>query len=610
MTIKKKFFVGAFIAAFAFFAASASAAYMHTVTLKQGSSGTQVMYLQQTLNMTSCALSAGAGSAGLETTTFGPKTKVAVQCFQAANGLVADGIVGPATGAKLAMVSGTPTGGNFPAGCTSSVGFSPTTGQPCSGGSSTPSTGGLSGGAADIDVTKTSTDVEDDVREGQEDIAVAGFEVEADGGDVAITSVRVTFAKTTANTDSDRLENYVDEVSIMLGDEVVGSADAEDFSRDTSTNPDTYTETIQLSNAVVREGDEEKFYVAVTAVDTIDEDEQDAEFNVDIESVRFTDSTGAILTSDVTYTAEAFGFEDASEGDELTLESSSDNPEDATVKVEEDDESEDVLALVAELNNDEESSDATIFDLPVTIRVQQSSTVTTDVEEIIDSVAVEIDGDRFEADLSGSSTIDNDATVTYSLDLDNGDVVINAGDEVDVKVYVTFKEQEDNYVSGSTIVTASIDPDAIDAEGEDEEMDVEGSTKTGAALTLSISAAIVDVTDISSEKNEDDTVGTFSFEFTVEADGDEDVEFAAADVDYTILGTDTSATSVSLTKIAGDADEDSGTFTISSGDSATFVFDVTHNPDDAGVYRVRLDSVAGNDLGDEQIAGPQTLDAS
>lgn len=146
MTNIKKVLIGAFIAVMAFATTGVDAAYMHTTTLKYGSRSSQVMSLQQTLNMTSCkvAVAGRAGSPGMETSYFGTATVVAVKCFQASHNLVADAIVGPATGAKLAMVTGTVTPSGLPAGCTSTVGFSPVNGQSCAGGPTTPQSGPVS----------------------------------------------------------------------------------------------------------------------------------------------------------------------------------------------------------------------------------------------------------------------------------------------------------------------------------------------------------------------------------------------------------------------------------------------------------------------------------
>lgn len=63
-------------------------------TLKQGASGAAVKTLQQ-------ALAKAGFSPGAADGQFGPKTAAAVKAFQKAKGLVADGIVGPKTWAKL-----------------------------------------------------------------------------------------------------------------------------------------------------------------------------------------------------------------------------------------------------------------------------------------------------------------------------------------------------------------------------------------------------------------------------------------------------------------------------------------------------------------------------
>jgi hypothetical protein len=75
----------------------------------------------------------GAGSVGYETTSFGTKTKLAVQAYQTSKGLTADGVFGPAS--RAAWTGGSTVG--LPAGCTSTSGFSPISGVPCSSGGST-----------------------------------------------------------------------------------------------------------------------------------------------------------------------------------------------------------------------------------------------------------------------------------------------------------------------------------------------------------------------------------------------------------------------------------------------------------------------------------------
>jgi peptidoglycan hydrolase-like protein with peptidoglycan-binding domain len=120
------------VAAVVFSTGTAEAAI--TKTLKYGMKDAQVKELQQNLNAAGFTVStSGAGSVGYETTSFGTKTKLAVQAYQTSKGLTADGVFGPAS--RAAWTGGSTVG--LPAGCTSTSGFSPISGVPCSSGGST-----------------------------------------------------------------------------------------------------------------------------------------------------------------------------------------------------------------------------------------------------------------------------------------------------------------------------------------------------------------------------------------------------------------------------------------------------------------------------------------
>lgn len=632
-TINKKFFVGAFIAAFAFAVASANAAYMHTVTLKQGSTGSQVMSLQQTLNMTSCKVSAsGAGAPGMETTAFGPKTKVAVQCFQASNGLTADGVVGPMTGSVLAAVTGGSTGGNYPAGCTSAAGFSPTTGQPCNGsGSSNNNGGSLSGGAGDLESAELISSISnEDVGEDEEDVKVLGLELEADNGsDLSFTSIRVEFEEQGAGG-SDDLEDYATEVTVWLGSTQVGSADVEDFDEDDGI----FNETITLSNAVVDAGESEDLFVAVTAANNIDSDDlgsSNNDWDVGVVNLRYVDAQGAVVTEnslddigsdlstdeDETEDFQFVSFASAADV-ELIVDENGDeddinNSHTVTVDADDETEAEPLLAFTLEAEGD---SDITVIDLPVHFLTND-----TNISTVISEVSLFHGDDEIASeDIDGTGTSE---VVTFE-DLD---IVISAGDEEEFWIKATILDQDGNYTSGTATLVASVgsaQTNAIDAEDESE-TELENSpddqltgSATGGTLTLSTSEAVVtigddEVTGTSTDSDDAYEYGTYTFEITISAEGDDAVTFDADDdIDFTILGgSDSTATSINFYKLSGDAtDNGSNSFTIADGDDATFSFSVVHDPDSAGNYRVRLDTVVGQDMADDEYTSTLTLSAS
>ena len=133
--LKSKFFLGilAVFVGVAFAVTASAADGAITKTLKKGMNDIQVKYLQQTLNEKGFTVAAsGAGSMGSETSYFGPATFAAVKSFQSAAGLVADGVFGPLSRAALGSSAST---GGLPTGCTSTAGYSSTTGVKCDSGS-------------------------------------------------------------------------------------------------------------------------------------------------------------------------------------------------------------------------------------------------------------------------------------------------------------------------------------------------------------------------------------------------------------------------------------------------------------------------------------------
>src|SRR3989338_9036212 len=298
--LKSKFLFGVMIVAVMLVAGAlvANAAYMHTVSLRQGSSGSQVVALQQTLG--------GLVADG----AFGPLTKAAVMAYQSANGLVADGVVGPMTGAALSgagpVASGCSAGqtynpltgalcssGALPAGCLAGYEFSPTTGASCTGGAA-PS-GPLTGGAGSIeDADFVSSLTGEEVGEDAEDVKVAGLDIDADdGSDIQLTAVRLDF--TVGDADQD-FEDYASEVSLWFEGEEVARADADDFN-----DGNNYDKTLSLSDgAVIKAGDTGQLVVAVTGIGNLDTNDVGETWTVEFESIRYEDASGAIITDNAT----------------------------------------------------------------------------------------------------------------------------------------------------------------------------------------------------------------------------------------------------------------------------------------------------------------------
>jgi hypothetical protein len=245
------------------------------------------------------------------------------------------------------------------------------------GASPTPGAGGLNGTAGDIvSADFVSTLNNEEVGEGESNVKVSGYEIEADdSSDIRLLSARVSFENQDAEAGSDDLDDYASEISFWLGSTKIGDVDVSDLDEDSGAR---WSRTVSFTgDPVIRMSETGNLYVAVSANDVIDGTDLGAnEWYVTIESLRFVDAQGAILTftgADLdeddagSDEGRAFTFESyGSAADlELKLEESSDNPEDQVVEVASESDTDDVVLLVGTLSA--EGGDITLKQLSVDI---------------------------------------------------------------------------------------------------------------------------------------------------------------------------------------------------------------------------------------------------
>lgn len=556
---------------------SGSCSYTFTRSLSQGSTGADVMNLQKFLNMsadTQVAAAGAAGSPGMETSYYGPATAGAVSKFQtkySADILVPVGLTnptgyfGPSTMAKANMLCSTMTDGD--------------------GDGDGDNGGPLSGGAGNIEDTDFISSINnEEVREGEDDVEVLGLEVEADNNsDIELLAVTLKFEYDGAlNVDFD---DYVDEVTVWFDGDEVASRDADEWEDAGDTDGDTQTLSLD-SGAVIGAGDMKDFVVAVSAQSNIDStDLADSDWLVSVESIRFRDATGAVITEngvgDIDETR-SFDFEDESGDEDIELRSSSDDLDAMALLVEDLDESDWHTVFIFRLEAEE--NDIELENLVLTAS-------TSDIyDDVVNDIRIFIDGEEFnDVDVTDGNT----SVATLDFDID-GDHTIDGDDIVDVEVEVEFRQQDGNYLDGDTFQMFTV---SVSGEGADDVDDT--ATISGSEHTLDLSGLSITGVSSNANTNEADTTAFIDFEFTVEAEeGDvtfdvvdnADVDGATDDVRFTVLGPTPTATS-SFTLISGDATFLGGTWTINEGDEATFALDSTITGD--GTYRVRLDSVAG-----------------
>jgi peptidoglycan hydrolase-like protein with peptidoglycan-binding domain len=446
-------------------------------------------------------------------------------------------------------------------------------------------------------------DEEDEVAEGESEV-VATIEFDVEDGDVELQRADLTFlfAGNTVDGADDEPWDVLEEVSLWVdGDEIA----SEDVSDEDDWLDDDSPFKFRFSNIdeMFMDGDEVEIEVQVTAQDGVDGDlDGDAKWTVYVaeDDIRAVDGEGIdqYIGSDSTANRATFDITEEGGDESIEIKSTSADIDSSVLLVDEDNTSDEFGVFVFELEAEE--NDIEIDEIVLNVILSGTSTI----GGVIEDIYLEIDGDEYNDEEFATTTLSS-SNVTFDID---GDLTIDEDDEVEVAVFVKFKDQEGNYNIGTTIQVQTV---SVDGEGADDVSD----TATVSGETHTLNTAVGEVTNVSwtESVSESGTSGNIDLRFTISAEED-DFEVLGADIIDTILGDTFGATGTvatdsnegTLTRVSGDSVASiPGGFRVSEGDTTTFR--VRYSASSAGSYEVSVDSVAGQELDDEDQLSPTML---
>jgi len=583
--------------------------------LKVGDTGADVKELQQLLNARGFTVATGgsAGSPGMETMYYGPATAGAVTAMQNA---FAGEILAP-----LGLTTGTgffgaSTRAKANALCSATTPTEPTI--PTEPGdddtdTDTDEDNDLSGGEASLeDFDKLSSPSSVDVEENTEDTEVYGFEFDVKDADAEVNRVDVRFEMTGTGTELDPWDVF-ETVSLWHDGEMIAEETADDEDAWGNETGNAFSMRFSGLDAVINEGEKAEFIVAVST-GSIDDGKIDTAGEmvwsvwVPAQGVRTIDGAGldqyigdANLVADATNEG-TFDVEIAGGDTEGNITTASANPSSSIIKVEANSTSEEVATLVMDYESEE--GETTINKIVIF-----ATTSDEDLIDVINDVAIEIDGNRFTdwyyaETATGAADTDPDESgyIVFDLEEDNDEYTLDEDEEVSIEVLVKFNERGTNFDEGAT-VEFDVNSNAVDGwlvddvNGDDLAADL-GGTANGELhqlMTAGIYAEIVstdaDTKDAGTEVN---NLGEFIIKFDVTAFEEtyylSATNTAAYDVDILLAGVDTATTSHSIA-ISSTATKNNNAYRIDEGQTETVTLTITIQPGAAGNYTARLQSV-------------------
>jgi len=567
--------------------------YVFTRDLTQGSTGEDVMKLQQYLNMnaaTRVAAVGAAGGPGTETSYYGPATAAAVSKYQVAN---AASILTP-----LGLSSGTGYFGastrafmNVQIAAGTGTGSGTGTGTGTGTGSTT-----LKGGEAVIQ--NVTFDAEDDPSEAESGAKIATISYDIIGGDVQLNRADLVFAVNTTNGLTEtRPWRVFNKITLLdsKGDKI-GSIDASNrdlWSKETTPAGYDAMYSIRISGLdyVTRMDDEAEITVSADLNNSITgagtASDKDIELSIPANGLRFVDAAGLVQYAPAGPTSsQVLSVLAEGAGDSLSARTNSSNPLTGSILVDDTDDSAEQTVLVATLRTGD--NDVVLDGATVTV-----TTTGSNYDKVVKDAFLVVDGKEF-----SRPTVTNAGTKTATLVFDTKELILNSDDDYDAEVVLVFKGATGNYTAGTETVQAKLT--AVSAEGRNSQdiISVSGLSKDGNVQTLRTATA-----SISGVTSKGETLGTTTkpgylrFQFTVTAE-DGDLSLSLADIAKTISGPNTAVVSAgSLVKIGGTATDNTGpSFDILEGQTGIFSLEYVVTPavaGDNGTYYATLDSVLG-----------------
>ncbi len=569
---------------------STGAAFTADMTI--GASGSEVTRLQNWLISKGYSIPAGA------TGYFGAQTAAALAAYQTASGITpAAGYFGPITRAKVNATLGGSTGGS-------------------TGGNTS---GDLEGGAGSVDSYNLVSGLSgEEVGEDEEDVEVAGLEIEADdGSDLEFTAVRLVFNEGTGATSD--FEDYADEVSVMLDGEEVARVDADEFNDDND-----WTSTVSLDNgAIIRAGDTGELTVAVSGISNLDSADAGDEWNVDFRQVRFQDADGATISEDPSTAVTTFSFELFATAANTELKFTAGEDEDTvndahTIDIDATDETNDVdlLSVNVEVEGD---SDVTLDALPILVTVATQD----NVDEMFSGLSLWMDGEEVGTVSMGSDCLDDaDCAAVGTAEtylFDDMDLTLEAGENYEFMVKGDIYGITDTgdvaagdtvYVTLGEVQTDLASFDAEDESGEDLADADKTGTVTGSASEVRDVGIVVEFVSADAEishagdvaNTTDSDQGTFTITFDVTAFGGNvyidgtkpDETGGATESDLFVSNTDTyvdsNITSPTGATLTGTIDADAR-FKVNEDDTERFTITFVTTAGADGIFYIELDSI-------------------